>query len=284
MADRLSEREVRRAAFSLLNKETMQISCERQGLSWTVDTGDEIGEAIYVDGQYQGEEIDALLTWLGGTGKTDVVDIGANVGTTSIPLARAGYRVLAIEPVPSTFAMLVQNVQSNGLAESIRCVNRAVSTTAGAVEMWVTAGSGLSELAVEGSGPGFSHIDPSFAEKRRLVTVGGDRLDRLLTSEHVAFEDVALVWCDAQGSEPYVLGTGVALWEAGVPLYIEVEPYLLTLHGGVDPFVDQVVASFSHFLSQTALLAGGRPEPIEEFRGFVNELHGIAFSNALLIP
>ena len=158
LARRLSERDIRRLTFSLIAKEPMQLTCERDGLTWTVDTGDEIGRSVYLDGRYEGEEIEAVIAWLGEEHRSMVIDVGANVGTTTIPFAKAGYNVVAIEPVPTTFAMLSRNVEANGFENQVRCVNRAISATSGRVDMWVTKGSGRSELAVGAQEPGFSQI------------------------------------------------------------------------------------------------------------------------------
>jgi FkbM family methyltransferase len=47
-------------------------------------------------------------------------DIGANVGLYSLYAARArGCRVIAFEPIPENFTLLVKNVQINGLEESV---------------------------------------------------------------------------------------------------------------------------------------------------------------------
>jgi len=284
LSARLSEREIRRLAFSLLAEEPTELTCDRDGLTWTVDTGDEVGESVYVDGRYSGEEIDAVLAWLGDNHKSTVVDVGANVGTTTLPFARVGYHVVAIEPVPTTFAMLSRNVEANGLGSTVRCVNRAISAAAGQVDMWVTKGSGLSELEAAGQGPGFSQIGPTFEAMKQRISVESDRLDELLVSEGVKIEDIALVWSDTQGSESYVIETGMDLWTAGVPLYCEVDPTLLSLHGGLDSFLGLVEGTFAQFLTRDVLISGGSPRDIKTFRTFTAELTGFSCSDALLIP
>jgi hypothetical protein len=150
--------------------------------------------------------------------------------------------------------------------------------------MWVTNGSDLSELAVGGHGPGFSQNGPAFDGAKRRISVEGDRLDRLLSLENVSSEDIALVWSDAQGSEPYVVETGTDLWAAGVPLYVEVAPYLLELQGGLDMFIEQVERNFGQFVTRNALVAGGGVQDIKDFRTFATGLIGIDYSDALLIP
>ena len=51
------------------------------------------------------------------------VDIGANVGSYSMLGGAAGARVLAIEPIPRTFAWLTRNIAVNGLGEQVRALN-----------------------------------------------------------------------------------------------------------------------------------------------------------------
>ena len=51
------------------------------------------------------------------------VDVGANIGSYSILAATKGARVIAIEPVPSTFKVLKQNILLNELDEQIEVMN-----------------------------------------------------------------------------------------------------------------------------------------------------------------
>ena len=244
----------------------------RDGLTWEVAVGDVVGESIYLDGGYATEEMDAVLSWLATRMGSTVIEVGANVGTTTLPLARAGYRVIAIEPVPRTFAMLARNVEANDLADRVRGVNRAIATTCGQVEMWVTRGTGVSEMVAGDTPPGFSVYGPAFDDAKRRVTVEGDRLDHLLDAADVALDDVALVWSDTQGSETSVIETGAPMWAAGAPLYAEVAPWLLEPCGGIDAFVGSAERHFGRFLARDALIGRGPSQPIGHFRAFVESL------------
>ncbi len=51
------------------------------------------------------------------------IDVGANIGSYSILAATKGARVIAIEPVPSTFKVLKQNVLLNELDDQIEVMN-----------------------------------------------------------------------------------------------------------------------------------------------------------------
>jgi len=60
------------------------------------------------------------------------VDVGANVGSYTILAAGAcGTSVIAIEPIPSTFAHLQDNVRLNGLSTLVTALNLGVGATAG---------------------------------------------------------------------------------------------------------------------------------------------------------
>lgn len=64
------------------------------------------------------------------------VDVGANIGTYSIIAAGLSRcRVISIEPVPETYAMLVENLRLNGLLDLARAVNVAVADRPGTVRM-----------------------------------------------------------------------------------------------------------------------------------------------------
>ena len=64
--------------------------------------------------------------------ETDLfVDIGANIGSyTIIAGSFSGCRVISIEPIPSTFEYLVNNLKLNGLEELVEAVNLGVGSKA----------------------------------------------------------------------------------------------------------------------------------------------------------
>ena len=75
----------------------------------------------------------------------DVVDVGANIGVFTVyALTECGARrVLAFEPHPENYALLVRNVEENGLADRVTCVNAAVAAT---------TGTGMLNVAANNSG------------------------------------------------------------------------------------------------------------------------------------
>lgn len=62
------------------------------------------------------------------------IDVGANVGAyTVLACSAIGARGFAFEPVPSTFARLLDNVRLNRADDRVRCVNKAVAEAPGTI-------------------------------------------------------------------------------------------------------------------------------------------------------
>jgi FkbM family methyltransferase len=256
---------------------------EREGLVWTTDLGDEIGATLLRTGSYEGPEIAAVLRWMAATQRSDglVIDVGANIGTTSVPFARAGFRVLALEPVPSNVTMLRANIESNSLSSLVRVVPVAVTDANCAVGMWTGEGSGQAEVAVDGEEPALLR----WGARGHYVQVDGRPLADLLAQNGVVVDDVSLVWADVQGAETSVIRTGPQLWAAGVPLYLEVDPASLALHAGLDAFHDAVTANFTRFIPRDDLLQDRCDgSPIERFRSWAAGIPSNRYSDALLLP
>lgn len=283
-------RHLRSAAFAMLEAADADahLVFQRDGVDWMTDLGDEIGRELFSEGEYEGSEVRALVAWArvhrSASRHPIVVDIGANIGTTSVPLARAGYRVLAIEPVPATYRMLMRNIDANDLGALITPVQAAISSREGRVQMSVTTGSGQSEVVVEDRAPAYTTY--GFVP-RSVVDVPAYGLDSFLAAASCPAADLAFVWCDAQGSEADVIATGSGTWALGVPLWLEVEPVAIDRHGGIDAFISAASTHFHRFVSSADLADTGptaASRPIDELRTFVTDIGMGGFSDALLVP
>jgi FkbM family methyltransferase len=164
-------------------------------LIWSPDDTGSAASIAFCHGDYEPDET-RLLTRL-ATGKSTVLDIGANIGWFSLHLSAvltgAEARIHAFEPVSETWRRLVANVALNGLGGKVRAHRLAVSDRLGDLE-----------LIVPGSVPGAAsmldlHPDiPSAAERAATVS-----LDHFLEAEAVGHVD--LVKCDVEGAELKVL-------------------------------------------------------------------------------
>jgi FkbM family methyltransferase len=143
---------------------------------------------------YNREELDFLRAHTPGGGV--FVDVGANVGTYALALARhVGPRgeVIAVEPHPMTHERLAFNRSASGFAQ--------VSLVAAA------AGDADGELmiATDGDNLGASHIVTSSAPAADAIKVPALRLQRILDEAGVAKVDALKI--DVEGFEDRVLLT-----------------------------------------------------------------------------
>jgi FkbM family methyltransferase len=261
------------------------VGFRRQGREWLVSIhGGPVSSMLFRCGHFQGDEIDALLAWLKATGRlgdrTHALDVGANIGTTTVVLATAGLEVVAIEPMPNNFDLLSWHVKRNGLTDRVKLVFAAVAREPGELRMAFDAGNwGGSEVVGADL--------PPFAKPDAIIRVPALPLSQILSQNHVDPAKVAVVWSDTQGFEAQVLASGRELWAAGVPIWVEVWPRGLNRHSGVGPFVEAVKADFDGWLTCEDLKAARRdPRPIAEFAAFVDSIgdgEGMV-SDALLIP
>jgi FkbM family methyltransferase len=278
--------------ISALSWFTDRITVRRGGLRWTLLTWDRgTSWGVYADGHHQGQERAAAVRWLRASGRLLagrdlVIDVGANIGTTTVPLAyEASCRVLALEPVPELHALLLRNVEQNRLADLVSCEQTAVAAQGDRYEMAVRAdGAGSSELLVDGRDP--SWADAKLTWHRTEVTAAP--LPAILRRRGIQPEEVALVWADIQGAEGELIQTGEPLWRAGVPLFMELWPGGL-VHRGTDlPAIAE--RHFRSFVDSGELIRS--PEsppwrPLSELRALHDRLFAEgpeAYTDILLIP
>ena len=167
-----------RLALQFIQGQTATITFERDNTFWTVFPGDVVGRSLFLNGKFEISCLDNLLEWLTencsfGLNNKAIINIGANIGATCIPLARkTGKRCIACEPVTTTFNLLEQNVISNNLIELISCHQVGISSKSEDVEMAVTGDSGWSEVRAIDSSQGFSSISPVLNYvKARMITL-----------------------------------------------------------------------------------------------------------------
>jgi len=284
-------------ALHLLTGLDVSLTFERDGLVWTVPPGEDgIGEDLFRTGTYSGATIDAVRAFVTKhrPGCQWIVDVGANIGTTTIPFARAGFQVVAIEPVPAVLRYLRRNLEANDLADRVRVFENAVAPGSGEVLIATSTSFGNSEVVSTASSAAGLEARYRRAETIRVPGLGlGDAVDAV----GVPPESIALVWSDTQGSETAVIETGTALWAAGVPLFAEFWPGGLASKGGVDAFIDQAGRHFRQFIDgandgrlivenlETGA-ARAEPRPVAELSDLAEEVAGYPgqFTDVLLLP
>jgi FkbM family methyltransferase len=96
---------------------------------WMLSSGPYIGKCFDLYGQYSESEVSMMRAFL-REGST-VIDVGANIGDLTVPLARAvgeAGRVYAIESHPENFNVLCANLAMNSLRNT-KAINAFVATS-----------------------------------------------------------------------------------------------------------------------------------------------------------
>ena len=131
-----------------------------------------------------------------------LLDVGENIGVTSVGLIRAGMvkQAIAFEPEPGNFRLLQQNVDQNGLAERVQCLQ-------------VAAGEGHSLLTMELSRENFADhrvrttvpailVEKHGESKRDTIEVRGVPLDdvpQIRELDETTRSGGGLLWIDVRG-------------------------------------------------------------------------------------
>lgn len=194
--------------------------------------GSYIRERTYGDGLI-GLVTDHLLK--DGTGT--FIDIGANIGLISVPVARATTAdIHAFEPEPRNFGYLSRNAASCLPEGRVTLHNLAVSDSDGMLRFELS-GDNFGDHRVRRDGR--TGRDRFNETEREVIEVAGVRLDSVLDATKLAHPLVIKI--DTQGSEIAAFRGGATLFAAADYVLAEYCPYML-LRSGHDPaeFMDFV--------------------------------------------
>jgi len=194
----------------------------RNGTFIHFQNDDPIGACLHYYGEWAQQEIDFFDGIL--TESSNVIDVGANIGTHTIFFAKKCNKgnVIAIEPQIYIFEMLAANILINGCYNVIP-VNAGAASEPGAIKM--------------------VNIDPFQGEK---VNYGEFKLNSgakkgvntnlIALDSYVDLEPFTLIKLDVEGYEVDVLNGATNLLEKHKPfLYIE-----FNNKGGNDPLLEKI--------------------------------------------
>lgn len=148
-----------------------------------------------------------------GIAGREVLEIGANIGTTTIPLVTVhgvSY-VHAFEPGPANYRLLQRNIVANELSHVVTARPVAISHEVGVLPFVASArNAGSSHVAGE--------------RNERTLEVPCVTIDSLFREDVVRRARLGLVWIDVEGHEAAVLAGATSL--TGVPIVMEYQPKL----------------------------------------------------------
>jgi len=169
-----------------------------------------------------------------------IVNIGANIGLFSIYLAQKKRQaVLAIEPNPEAYSLLLKNIKMNGCEDSVRVENVCIGNSVGEVDFAVI--DGRSEYSSIGK-----IVHPSVADlKQRIIKVPIKPLNALTGSEKVS-----LMFIDTEGAEAMVFQGGAEVIKRDKPvLFFECSNLLLRKFDSSSEDIDKLLQSFGYVVT-----------------------------------
>lgn len=192
----------------------------RSAIRWRLDLREGIDFSIYLLGSFEPATVRAYRD-LVRPGDT-VLDIGANIGAHTLPLARlvgARGRVVAFEPTRFAAGKLAANVALNPELAARICLHRV---------MLVGAGTDALPEALYSSWPLFADGELHPGHRGRLMDTAGARAATLdeLTRE-MALAEIHLIKLDVDGHElPVLRGAHESLRKFRPRIVLELAPYL----------------------------------------------------------
>ena len=200
------------------------------------------------------------------------VDVGANIGTTTVPaLLHHGFATaLAVEAEAENFATLRLNALLNGLEGRLVAVHKAASNRVGSAELVVNPAQGGKHRVVSDS------TTARVRKHEELVRVETTTLDQL--AEEGLFDPArtGLLWIDAQAHEGQIVDGAGCLTSRGVPILLEWDPAFLDKQGDRGTLHEVAERCYSHFAAMRADLAGEGPKfwlrPVEDLHDYSEQL------------
>jgi FkbM family methyltransferase len=181
-----------------------------------------------------------------------LIDIGANMGLTSVPRVVLGdfARAYCAEPEPLNFRALVRNVADNGLRGLVLPDRVAIGDTDGSVLLWRTKYSGGHRVSTD-------------RHPWKTIEVESRTLNRWCRDLAIDLDLVTFVKVDTQGFEVRVLrGASDLLGRRHIAWQLEVAPMWLESAGTPAGELYALCAEhFTHFIDLGKFVAGPRVRP-----------------------
>jgi FkbM family methyltransferase len=252
---------VRSALFEAVGRESPSVAVQVGDLWYFVPTNDVLGKLTFLEGGFEQQVMEAALELVAQrleraplAGRT-FVDVGANIGTSTIPALKVfGARhAIAIEPAEANCRLLRANVAANDLDGRVTIVRTALSDRAGAL---------LLEIGPDNSGDCRIRLSeaPGAIGEAGWATedVVACTFDEVVEQQQIRISDIGLVWMDTQGHEAHVLDGAATLLASDVPVIAEYWPYGLRRAGALERLHALVAEHYETVIDVRASMKSGR--------------------------
>jgi len=168
-------------------------------------------------GTYASETNSLLREFFSKSGRGTYIDIGANIGLTTVPLAQdPNVLCIAIEPEPTNFRNLVRNVADNCSHGNVTTLQKAVSFQKATLELELDPAN-LGDHRIRTTLEPGSQLEHT----RQAIEVEALPLDDLVGP----IEGPLAIKMDVQGAEPFVVAGGENTLNQASLVIMEYWPY-----------------------------------------------------------
>ncbi len=225
---------VREFFFLIAREFTPSLATAVGSIRYHVSTADRtVGREVFLTGGYDVSAIVRVVRILRkfgyeAFGAKTFVDVGANIGTSTLPaILEHGFgRAIAIEPDEINHALLTQSVVANGLERQVKTIRAALSNEEKEVLLercLVNHG----DHRVRGEVPAAAPEEGAFDATREVVAVSATTFDALVRRDLIPLNEAGLVWIDTEGHEGHVLQGARSLLESDIPVVVKFRPQAL---------------------------------------------------------
>ncbi len=259
---------VRDLFFLVAREFTPSVVSNVGGIRYHVSTADRtVGREVFLTGGYDAPCLARIFRVLSALGHRDFsgktfVDIGANIGTSTLPaVVRHGFaRAVAIEPDGTNHDLLVQSIVANELEQRIRTFQVALSDQEGEVLLERSpVNHGDHRVRRQAGAPApvsLTHDD----EARHVVAVPATTFDALVQEGLIPLNETGLVWMDAEGHEGHVFQGARTLLASEVPVVAAFRPGALGWAGGLERYESLLQTHYPWMVDTRATADPDRPE------------------------
>lgn len=282
---------LRQEIFDLVRPYTPALARESDGVWYYVSTADYgLSRIVFGQGSYEQDimshTIDLAGKYIGRTPLLEdriFVDIGANIGTSTIPALKTfgAAEAVSIEPDRDNYKFLRCNLIANDVDDRVRTVRLALSDQAGTGTLeWAEGSWGDHRIRMKQGLP-----DGTFRESTRSTSmVPLARFDDLVADLPIDLPRVGIVWMDVQGHEGHVLAGAQSLRASDVPVAIEYWPYGLRRADGLAMLHEIIASDYRTVVDIRASMAGVPAEvPASDMDFVARRYSGESYTDLLLL-
>lgn len=251
------------------------VSMEIEGLKFLFDAKDNLiaNEMIGYDEVYSKDEMEFFNSVPPRKDKGYFIEIGANVGTTSIYFKNKlnkSLKYIAFEPLKINCKYLKMNCIIND-CEDIVVENYGLSNTNDNKNMYLFDGAYGSSMVSDKQG---------ISENCSFRT-----LDSYIKEKDISPKDIAYIWADVQCHELEVIeGAFETLKESEANLFIEFNVGVYRKENKIERFIEKMMQLYKSFICYEQYENGNKQvRDIKELVNLPDEMGDIMFCNLLLM-